>query len=140
MTESSQPILPKPAVGALVFNEGKVLLVKRRDPPHAGTWALPGGSIEPGESMRAAVEREVHEETGIIVKAENPVHVFDLIERDAGGKIRFHYVIVDLSAEFIRGTINPGDDALDAGWFGADLLSDLDLTAATRELLGRLGS
>jgi len=139
MFESSQAVLPQPAVGVLVFRQGRVLLVKRRNPPHAGKWALPGGGIKLGESLQTAAEREVFEETGLIVKAGDSVHTFDLIERDAEERIRFHYVIVDLAAEFISGTPRPDDDALEAGWFDPEKLQDLDLTEATRKLLRRFG-
>jgi len=97
------------------------------------------GGIKVGESLQTAAEREVFEENGLIVKAGDPVHTFDLIERDAEERIRFHYVIVDLAAEFISGTPHPDDDALETGWFDPEQLQDLDQTEATRKRLLRLG-
>jgi ADP-ribose pyrophosphatase len=129
---------PRAAVGAVVIEEGKVLLVKRKYPPKKGKWAIPGGSVNLGETLQAAAEREIKEETGLHIKAGEPVHTFDLIERDSQGKIRFHYVIVDLHADFVSGTIQPADDVSDAGWFGPEEISGIDVTEASIELLRKL--
>jgi ADP-ribose pyrophosphatase len=122
-------------VGAVVFKEGAVLLVKRGHPPARGVWAIPGGSVRLGETLPEAAERELLEETGVVIRAGDPVLVFDVIERDRGGAVRFHYVIVDLSAEYVCGDPRPGDDAADARWVSADELTDLDVNPATRRLL-----
>jgi ADP-ribose pyrophosphatase len=95
--------------------------------------------VEPGETLGAAAEREVAEETGLKVKAGAPIHVFDLIERDEGGSLRFHYVIVDLTAEYLSGEIAPADDARAAGWFAPEAAGDLDLASSTRGLLRKIG-
>lgn len=129
---------PRVAVGAVVIEEGKVLLVKRKYPPKKGKWAIPGGSVNLGETLQAAAEREVKEETGLDIKAGEPFHTFDLIEEDSSGNIRFHYVIVDLHADFVSGTIHPDDDVSDAGWFGPEEINDLDVTEATDGLLRKM--
>ena len=127
------------AVGAVVFNAGKILLVKRIKDPQKRTWAIPGGSVNLGESLQEAAEREIKEETGLTVKAKKPIHTFDLIERDEMGSIRFHYVIIDLEADYVSGRLKPADDAMDAGWFSPSELGNIAVTEGTRNLLHRLG-
>jgi ADP-ribose pyrophosphatase len=129
---------PKAAVGAVVIKEGKILLVKRKYPPKQGKWAIPGGSVNLGESLQAAAEREIMEETGLTIAAKDPVHTFDLIEKDATGEIVFHYVIVDLRADYVCGQIKPADDVSDARWFAPDEIVDLDVSESTIKLLKKL--
>jgi len=101
--------------------DGRLLLVRRANPPAEGTWSLPGGRVEAGEDDAAAVVREVAEETGLRV---TPLHVVGVVERDApDGGI---YVITDLACRVIDGMLAAGDDATDAGWFDA-----VGLAAAT---------
>ena len=127
--------LPRVGVGAVVFRNEAVLLVMRGQPPCAGEWAIPGGKVRPGETLQQAAEREIREETGIRIRAGEPVFSFDLIERDPDGRLRWHYVIVDLQAEYLDGEIRAGDDARQAGWFEREALSDITLNSQTRELL-----
>ena len=94
---------PVPAVGAVVVHDGAVLMVRRARAPSRGVWAVPGGRIELGETLAEAAEREVREETGVRVRAGEPVWSFDSVVRDAGGRIAFHYVIVDLLADYVAG-------------------------------------
>jgi ADP-ribose pyrophosphatase len=103
MTDNSYPDAPKVAVGAVVFKDERVLLVRRGQPPSKNLWAIPGGSVEIGETLQEAAEREILEETGIKIQAGEPVFTFDVIDRDGTGKIRFHYVIVDLAADYVTG-------------------------------------
>lgn len=135
MAERGYPSLPQVAVGAVVFNANRVLLVRRGQAPAEGQWAIPGGRVELGESLARAAEREIREETGILVAAGEPLYVFDVIDRDAVGKIRFHYVIVDLAAHFLGGNLRSGDDAREARWVAADELRHLDVSPPTRHLL-----
>ena len=103
MTQSKNdyPDLPRVAVGAVVFKDKHVLLVRRANSPSRDIWATPGGRIQIGESLQQAAERELLEETGVRVRAGDPVFTFDYIERDVAGKVRFHYVIVDMIADYI---------------------------------------
>jgi ADP-ribose pyrophosphatase len=122
-------------VGAVVFKGNAVLLVRRGNSPSRGTWAIPGGSVRLGETLRAAAEREVLEETGVVVRAGDPVLVFEAIEKDHRGAVKYHYVIVDLAAEYVSGVPRAGDDAADACWIGEDALGRLPVNPATRRLL-----
>ena len=132
------PNRPALAVGAVVFREGRILLVKRGNPPAKGVWAIPGGSVELGETLEQAAQREVLEETGIRVRAGKPVYSFESIERDKDGQVRFHYYIVDLEAEYLDGEIRAGDDAEKAQWVALDQLDRMDVNPKTRDLLRTL--
>ncbi len=129
---------PQVAIGAVVIHRNRLLLVKRKHDPNRGKWAIPGGSVELGETLQEAVEREIKEETGLRVKAGEPIYVFDYIERDEGKGIRFHYVIVDLSAKLTGGKLRPSDDAADAGWFTAQQIRKLGITESTRVFLKKI--
>ena len=129
------PQSPRVGVCALVIHEGKVLLIKRGAPPNEGLWAVPGGSLELGESLRECAERETFEETGVTVRAGKPVYTFDIIERDPAGKIRFHFVIVDLTATYVDGVPCGGDDALEAKWVGKEEIRNLSTGENTLKLL-----
>jgi len=130
---------PKAAVGAVVIEKGRVLLVKRKYLPQKGKWAIPGGAVNLGESLQAAAEREIREETGLTIEVKEPIHTFDLIERNSRGKILFHYVIVDLLAEYVSGDIHPADDVSDARWFEPDEIEGLDISENTKKLLYKMG-
>jgi len=128
---------PCVAVGAVVFRDDCVLLVRRGKAPARGQWAIPGGSVNLGETLQQAAEREIFEETGILINAGEPSFVFDVVERDDAGGIRYHYVIVDLDATYQSGGVRAGDDALEARWVAARELADLDVSLPTRQLLKR---
>jgi ADP-ribose pyrophosphatase len=139
MKKRTPPSAPKAAVGAVVIEEGRVLLVKRKYPPKQGKWAIPGGSVNLGESLQAAAEREVMEETGLVIKAKKPIYTFDLIERNSKGDVIFHYVIVDLFAKYVSGDVLAADDVSDARWFDPDEIDGLDISENTKKLLDKMG-
>lgn len=130
-----------PAAAGVVFRGSDVLLVKRGGPPHQGRWSIPGGSVEEGETVQAAVAREVVEETGVRVRPTRVVLVHDLIERDSAGRVRFHYAIADILCEYLEGDPMPGSDAVNARWIPVRELHEYDvsegalqaITAALRE-------
>lgn len=129
------PGKPVLAVGAVVFKDDKILLVKRGRAPAKNMWAIPGGKVELGETLKQAAQRELLEETGIRIKAGDPVYSFEVIKRDDVGKILFHYFIVDLEAQYLSGDIKPADDAKDAAWISENDLSNINVNPNTRELL-----
>ena len=112
------------AVGGVVLrDDGAVLLVKRGRPPRAGTWSLPGGKVEAGESIAEAVVREVLEETGLEVVPGSIVEVFDRITREEStGRIRYHYVLVDFVCRVAGGRLLAASDAEEARWVERDEL------------------
>ncbi|MFH1981620.1 MAG: NUDIX hydrolase [Pseudomonadota bacterium] len=135
MDSAQYPSMPRVAVGALVIHDARVLLVRRGKPPAEGLWAIPGGSVRLGESLQSAAEREISEETGIVIRAGAPIYTFDVIHRDPDGAVRFHYVIVDVVAEYLSGVPSPGDDATEAAWMPPDQLAALDMAPVTRRFL-----
>ena len=109
------PLAPLVGVGAVVVDEGRVLLVRRGHEPLKGQWSLPGGLLEIGESLTAGVAREVLEETGLIVE---PIELIELLDRIhyEGERVRYHYVIADYLCRVTGGTLQAGSDADGARW------------------------
>ena len=137
-SQNRYPDHPRVAVGAFVFKDDKILLVRRAKAPSEDLWAIPGGKVKVGESLKKAAEREIKEETGITIRARDPVFTFDHIETDGNNRIRFHYVIVDLSADYVSGQPRPGDDAREARWISSAQLKRLNVSKKTLEVLAQL--
>lgn len=123
---------PIVGVGALVFRGESVLLVKRGAEPLKGRWSIPGGKVEFGETLRAAVERETLEETGLQVKAGALVEIFERIRRDSDA---YHYVLMDYLCAIVGGELRSGDDAAAADWFRLDRLDALRMTEGTSAVI-----
>ncbi|MEA3470290.1 MAG: NUDIX hydrolase [Thermodesulfobacteriota bacterium] len=139
MPEKEYPDLPRVGVGAVVIQNDKVLLVKRGIPPSKGLWAIPGGNMKLGETLKETAEREIMEETGIAIEAGDPIYAFDFIERDDEGAILYHYVVVDLLAEYREGEPHGADDALEARWCTWEELLQLPVSKNTLALLRKIG-
>jgi len=135
MTKSAYPEVPRVGVGAVVIEDSTVLLVRRGIPPSKGLWAIPGGHIELGETIQETAEREILEETGIVIKAHEPIYTFDLIERDGDNRVRYHYIVVDVRGEYISGEPLGADDALEARWFSWEEILELPVSKNTVRLL-----
>jgi len=127
--------LPQVAVGAVIFYQDRVLLVKRSNHPAKGMWAVPGGKIRAGETMQHALVREIKEETGLDITVGNIVYVFDVITRDEKDKLSFHYVIIDFLCEMKGGKLQAGDDAREVRWVSAAELNTLPVNEKTLTLL-----
>jgi 8-oxo-dGTP diphosphatase len=126
--------LPAPtvAVGAIVFDAtGRVLLVQRGKAPGAGLWSVPGGKLEPAETLAQAVAREVREETGLIVEVGTLACVVERMGDD------YHYVILDYAARIIGGTLAAGGDAAAARLVDEGALARLPLTDGLLDVLAR---
>ncbi len=129
------PAHPLLGVGALLFDQGRVLLVERGRPPLAGEWSLPGGLVETGERLEDALIREVWEETGLRVETGSIATVFERIMLDEAEGCEYHYVLIDFYCTLLGGDLRPGDDSRRVGWFALDSLEELPLTAGTREVI-----
>ena len=129
--ERRYPRYPLLGVGALVFNEDRILLTQRGKQPLIGQWSLPGGLVETGESLETAVCRELLEETGLKVSPLGVLEIFERIIRDANGAPEYHYVLVDYVCEVTGGELCAGDDACRAEWVPRDQLPGLDITEGT---------
>lgn len=139
MSKREYPEFPRVGVGAIVIKEGKILLVKRAAPPNKNLWAIPGGMLELGETLQEGAEREIYEETNIRIRAGKPIFTFDLLERDNDGRVYFHFLIVDLEAEYVAGEIKAASDALAVCWADPEECRSLSLTGNTRRMLEELG-
>src|SRR5262247_1159279 len=93
--QREHPKQPLIGVGALIVENGRVVLIKRGKAPLLGEWSIPGGMLELGETLRQGAEREALEETGLVVRATELLGVFDRIVPDAEGNIVYHYVLID---------------------------------------------
>jgi 8-oxo-dGTP diphosphatase len=128
-----------PCVGAIVRDDkGRLLVVQRGHPPAAGTWTLPGGRVEPGETHERACVRELLEETGLSVEVGRRV---GQVERNAPGGDT--YVIDDYACRVIGGALRAGDDAADARFVTDSELAGLPLAPLLWETLlewGEIGA
>ncbi|CVI24358.1 ADP-ribose pyrophosphatase (fragment) [Agrobacterium fabacearum CFBP 5771] len=115
------PILA--ASGVILDGQKRILLVQRANPPDKGCWTLPGGRVDPGETLELVVIREVFEETGLVIRIVNELGKLHV--PDGKGGI---YEIHDFLGEKISGEASAGDDAAAIGWFRNDELSKLPLT------------
>lgn len=110
------PDRPIVGVGGVVVQNGRVVLVRRAKAPRKGEWSIPGGMLELGETLRDGVAREIEEETGLKVKSEEVLDVFDSIVIDADGKTQYHYVLVDYLCSVIEGDLRAASDVSEARW------------------------
>ncbi len=109
------PDAPLVGVGAVIVEEGRVLLVRRGSEPLLGHWTLPGGLLEVGEPLLGGVVREVREETGLTVEVIELIELVDRIVRD-GERVRYHYVIADYLCRVVGGTLQAASDADAVRW------------------------
>jgi 8-oxo-dGTP diphosphatase len=133
------PEMPIPGVGAVVFREDKILTVKRGQEPSKGKWSIPGGRIELGETAYEAARREVMEECSVEVEIERVLDSVDNIIRDEDGRIRYHFIIIDLLARYVSGEIRAASDAEECRWVTPRELVKLDITPMLRDMLKRTG-
>ena len=132
------PERPLIGVGAVIVDQGRVVVIKRGSPPLLGEWSIPGGLLELGETVRQGVEREALEETGLVVESGEFLGVFDRIVPDDAGKIRFHYVLLDYLCRPVSGSLQAGQDAAEAKWMTLEELRDFPMMETTKKLLVRV--
>jgi 8-oxo-dGTP diphosphatase len=132
------PDLPLVGVGAVIIEDGRVLLVKRGHPPLAGEWSIPGGVLELGETLREAVVREAQEETSLSVATADLLGVYDRVLRDDDGRTLYHFVLVDFLCRRVRGKAHAADDADEVRWFTPAEARELPLAEDTAEVI-RMG-
>ena len=109
------PSAPLVGVGAVVVDQGRILLVQRGREPLKGHWTLPGGLLELGESLTAGVAREVLEETGLEVEVLELIELVDRVHRE-GDRVRYHYVIADYLCRVKGGALQAASDADAVRW------------------------
>ena len=131
------PDRPLVGVGALIMRDGKVLLVRRATEPLKGEWSLPGGLVEVGETLQAAVAREVKEETGLTVEVAQVAAVIDRIYPDPAGKVEYHYILIDYLCHGDSADARPGSDVDAVAWCTREQLEALQIQQFTREIIVR---
>ena len=119
---------PKVDVRAVVFREGKVLLVREKSD---GCWTLPGGWADVGDSPAESVTREVLEESGFVTRA---VKVLAVLDRNKHGHTEnlFHIYKIYLLCEITGGSARPSDETSEVGFFGEEELPELSRQRITR--------
>ena len=129
------PDQPVVGVGAVIVEEGQILLEKRKNEPSKNKWSIPGGLVEVGETLEQAVVREVEEETCLeCQKDERPrlIDVVDNIDLDLNGKVKYHFVIIDFQVRVKDTIFQVASDAEDLRWVPFDQVETYDLTSSFR--------
>jgi len=132
-----RPYWPRPAASMAIFRDGSVLLVQRGKAPSAGSWSLPGGHIEPGETAMAAAVREVMEETGVAVELIGLVGVHDSLIRDGEGRLVAHYVLAVYCGHWASGEPLARSDVAAARFVAIADLGAYNLTPGASSLINR---
>lgn len=131
------PERPVVGVGAVIIDQGRVVLIRRRFEPLAGQWSLPGGGVEVGETLEAAVAREMLEETGLSVEVGPVVEVFDRIMLDEARRVRYHFVLIDYLCWPVAGELRSGSDVDDAVLVAPDEIGRYRLTDMATRVIRR---
>lgn len=131
------PDSPVLGVGAVIFNNEEVVLVKRGKEPGYGKWSIPGGAVELGETLKEGLLREIREETGLEVEIGGIVDVLDWVSRDAYDRIKYHYVLVDFWCKCTYLELNPSSDVIGARWVQVSDVPNYDLPSATLEVIDK---
>jgi ADP-ribose pyrophosphatase YjhB (NUDIX family) len=131
------PAQPVVGVGAVVFKGGEVLLVRRGQEPAKGSWSLPGGLVELGETLAAAIKRELAEETGLTVTLLGIAAVVERVFPDPEGRIAYHYVLVDYLCDYLAGELSPGSDITAARFVSLSELAGFELPQCTADVILR---
>jgi mutator protein MutT len=131
------PERPIVGVGAVIVEDGRVVLIRRRYEPLAGQWSLPGGTLELGETLEAGTAREMLEETGLVVEVGPVIEVFDRIMFDDTSRVRYHFVLVDYLCRPVSGELQAGSDVDDAVFAAPDDLARYALTKKATAVIER---
>ena len=138
MTDTRKyPDRPYVGVGAVIVQDGQVLIVKRKYDPLAGQWSLPGGGVELGETLEDSIVREMLEETGLRIEVGPVIEVFDRITRDDKGNVQYHFVLVDYLCWPVGGELQAGSDVADARFIDPAQLPEYKLTVKANEVIAR---
>ena len=132
MASPVQPSHPQVAVSAAIFRGDRILLVRRARSPARGYYSLPGGRVEFGESLHAAVHREVDEETALKIEIVGLAGWREVVPESAGSG---HYLIMSFAARWIAGEPVLNDELDDFRWLAPDALGDLKVTGGLQEVI-----
>jgi mutator protein MutT len=138
MTSRRYPDRPIVAVGAIVAENGRVLMARRGKEPSYGFWSVPGGAVHLGEDLKAAARREIKEELGIEVELTDVIEIMERVTRDAGGRIQYHYVVIDYLARHVGGEPTPSPEALEVRWIAPEDFPKYEMTRGTADIILRM--
>jgi 8-oxo-dGTP diphosphatase len=127
-----QPTHPQLAVSAAIFRNGKILLVRRARSPAKGFYSLPGGRVEFGETLHAALDREVGEETGLNIEIAGLAAWREVVPGSTGSG---HYLIMSFAARWVRGEVKLNDELDDHKWLAPDDLGGLKVTGGLEDVI-----
>ena len=134
------PTRPYLAVSAAIFRAGRVLIVRRARPPAQGLYTLPGGVVEIGETLIAALIREVREETGLTIEPVGLAGYREALLRDAAGRIERHFVILPFAARWVAGEVTLNEELTEARWLLPSELSGLATTEGLADIIAAAGA
>jgi ADP-ribose pyrophosphatase len=121
-------------VGAVIVQNGKLVLVKRGVEPGKGKWSIPGGAVELGEGVRDTAIREAKEECGLDIELvdNRPMDVIDNMIAGEDERLRYHYVLLQFLARPKGGTIRPASDVTEVRWVPLKEVEKYNLTDSFR--------
>ena len=129
------PTRPFLAASAVIYRDGRILLVRRARAPGRDLFSLPGGVVEAGETLADAVTREVLEETGLTVEPVALAGHREVIMRDAAGRVERHFVILPFACHWRAGEAAPSDEVAEAIWVAPDDIANLKTTSGLAEII-----
>lgn len=136
-TSRLYPTRPFLAASVACFRDGRVLLASRGKPPMEALFSLPGGMVEPGETLGEAALRELREETGVVAKLVGFVAPVEVIERDPDGRVRLHVVIAAHAARWVSGEAQTGPEAREIRWVTLAEIGNMPTTPGLPAVLER---
>lgn len=128
-------VRPTLAASAAVFRGPLVLLARRGEGPGAGLWSLPGGRVEPGETLAETARRELREEVGVEADLLAVAATREVIRRDADGRLTAHFVVVAHAARWRSGEPQVSAEAAEVGWFRPAEIARLDTTEGLADVV-----
>ena len=133
------PNHPWVGVGVVVLRDGQLLMIKRGKDPYKGQWSIPGGAVELGETLYEAAERETFEESAVNVKIERVLDTVDEIFRDEKGRIKYHFIDIDVCGKYNSGEATAKTDAAECRWVDLNEIEKMDIPSNLRDMLKRNG-